>query len=96
MEEYDPTPLDPTSTGTARHGAVELYYETWGDPVDPTLLLVNGLGSQLINWEPEFCRLLVEAGFRVVTFRQPRRRVVGQDIGPTARRHRHGRLVPER
>lgn len=52
----------------AANGPVEIYYETWGDRADPTLLLVNGLGSQMINWEPDFCRLLVAAGFHVVAF----------------------------
>ena len=33
----------------ARNGDVEIYYETFGDPADPTLVLVNGLGSQCIN-----------------------------------------------
>ena len=30
---------------TTNNGAVELYYETFGNPADPTLLLVNGLGQ---------------------------------------------------
>jgi pimeloyl-ACP methyl ester carboxylesterase len=29
----------------ARNGTVQIYYETFGDPGDPTLVLVNGLGS---------------------------------------------------
>ena len=32
----------------ARNGECELYYDTFGTPSDPTLLLVNGLGSQCI------------------------------------------------
>ena len=39
----------------ANVGAVELVYETIGDPADPTILLVMGLGMQLIHWELEFC-----------------------------------------
>ena len=35
---------------TARNGEVEIYFETFGDPALPTLLLVNGLGSQCINY----------------------------------------------
>ena len=48
--------------------STEIYYETQGDPDHPTLLLVNGLGSQLINWHPEFCQLFVDRGFHVVVF----------------------------
>jgi hypothetical protein len=41
-------------------GAVEIYYETIGEPEDPALLLVAGLGAQLIIWH-EFCYSLVDA-----------------------------------
>src|SRR3954462_4381526 len=51
---------------TTTNGAISLYYEVFGDPTDPVLLLVNGLGSQCINFKVEFCELLVAQGFRVV------------------------------
>ena len=35
----------------ANVGEVELVYETIGDPADPPLLLVMGLGMQLIHWD---------------------------------------------
>ncbi len=47
---------------------VTITYETFGDPAAPTLLLVNGLGSQLINYEPAFCEMFVSQGFQVVVF----------------------------
>ncbi|HUR77617.1 MAG TPA: alpha/beta hydrolase [Acidimicrobiales bacterium] len=50
------------------HGAVELYYETFGAPTDPTLLLINGLGSQCINFKEPFCEKFAAQGFRVVRF----------------------------
>lgn len=53
---------------TTNNGDVELYYETFGSDSDPTLLLVNGLGSQCINFKVEFCEKLVAEGFRVVRF----------------------------
>ena len=49
-------------------GAVELVYETIGDRSDPPLLLIMGLGMQLIHWDLEFCELLAERGFRVIRF----------------------------
>jgi pimeloyl-ACP methyl ester carboxylesterase len=52
----------------ANVGAVELVYETIGDPADPALLLVMGLGMQLINWDREFCEGLAERGFHVIRF----------------------------
>jgi pimeloyl-ACP methyl ester carboxylesterase len=47
---------------------VELVYESIGDRADPTLLLVMGLGMQLINWDREFCEGLAERGFHVIRF----------------------------
>src|SRR4051794_21717177 len=53
---------------TARNGDVELYYESFGDPSRPTLLLINGLGSQCINYSEEWCRLFAAEGYRVLRF----------------------------
>ena len=53
---------------TARNGDVELYYETFGDAADPTLVLVNGLASQCINYPVEWCEMFVARGFQVVRF----------------------------
>ncbi len=53
---------------TTNNGQVEIYYETFGDPRSPTLLLVNGLGSQCINYAEEWCRLFCDQGFQVVWF----------------------------
>ena len=52
----------------ARNGDVELYHETFGDPSDPALLLVNGLGSQCVNFRVEWCEQFVAAGFHVIRF----------------------------
>jgi pimeloyl-ACP methyl ester carboxylesterase len=49
-------------------GAVELVYETIGDRSDPPLLLIMGLGMQLIHWDRELCELLAERGFQVIRF----------------------------
>jgi len=52
----------------ARNADVELYYETFGNPADPALLMVNGLGSQCINFSEEWCEKHVAEGFFVVRF----------------------------
>jgi pimeloyl-ACP methyl ester carboxylesterase len=52
----------------ARNGDVELYYEIFGDPGHPTLLLVNGLSSQCINFPAEWCEMFVARGYQVVRF----------------------------
>lgn len=48
--------------------AVQIHYDTLGDPEDPALLLIAGLGAQLIVWPEEFCYGLVDRGFFVVRF----------------------------
>ena len=53
---------------TAHNGSVAIHYETFGDPADPALLLVNGLGSQCINYRTEWCELFVAEGFFVIRF----------------------------
>src|SRR3954464_12655582 len=53
---------------TCTVGDVELCYERFGDPSDPALLLVMGLGTQRLGWHEEFCASLAERGFHVVRF----------------------------
>jgi pimeloyl-ACP methyl ester carboxylesterase len=52
----------------ANVGAVELVYETIGDPSGEPLLLVMGLGMQLIHWDRDLCEQLAERGFHVIRF----------------------------
>jgi pimeloyl-ACP methyl ester carboxylesterase len=49
-------------------GDVELVYETIGDPSGEPMLLVMGLGMQLIHWDRELCELLADRGFYVIRF----------------------------
>lgn len=51
----------------ARNGDVELHYEVFGTS-EPVLVLVNGLGSQCINFDPEWCELFAAEGYRVIRF----------------------------
>jgi pimeloyl-ACP methyl ester carboxylesterase len=48
--------------------ANELEYETFGDSADPPLLLVMGLGAQMVSWDIDFCEALVGRGFFVIRF----------------------------
>jgi pimeloyl-ACP methyl ester carboxylesterase len=56
---YDPR------MSTGRNGDVEIYFERFGDPSDPTLVLINGLGSQSINYPVEWCERFVAEGYQV-------------------------------
>jgi len=52
----------------ARNGAVELEYQSFGDDRPQTVLLVNGLGSQMTRWPEAFCEKLVARGYRAIRF----------------------------
>jgi pimeloyl-ACP methyl ester carboxylesterase len=54
--------------GTATTNGIDIVYETIGDPSDPPLLLVMGLGMQLIHWDRNLCEQLAERGFYVIRF----------------------------
>ena len=51
-----------------RSAGIELAYEAVGDPADPPVVLVAGLGAQLVSWRAEFCRALADRGYHVVRF----------------------------
>jgi pimeloyl-ACP methyl ester carboxylesterase len=55
------------STKRAEANGVSLAYETFGDPRRPTILLVMGIGSQMVGWHEDFCRALA-AGHHVVRY----------------------------
>ncbi len=49
-------------------GPVELCYEEFGAVGDPVVLLIMGLGTQMLAWRAEFCEQLAAEGFRVIRF----------------------------
>jgi len=53
---------------TTKSNGIDLNYETFGDPGDPTILLVMGLGAQMVAWDEAFCTQFVDRGFQVVRF----------------------------
>lgn len=76
--------------GTAASGDVEIRYEDMGSPDDPAVLLIMGLGAQLLFWHTDFCRKLVDQGLRVI-------RYDNRDVGLSSKLHGQragGGLVP--
>jgi len=53
---------------TAPANGITLFYDTFGNPRDPAILLVMGLGAQMTLWDPAFCEALAERGFHVIRF----------------------------
>lgn len=47
---------------------IELEYDTFGDPADPSLILIAGLGGQMILWGENFCEALAARGLWVIRF----------------------------
>ena len=45
-----------------------IEYDTFGDPSGDPVLLIMGLGTQMIAWSPDFCNALVERGHYVIRF----------------------------
>lgn len=62
----------------ARVGELDICYETFGDPADPAMLLIMGLGTQMLAWHEDFCEQLAARGYFVI-------RHDNRDIGRSTR-----------
>ena len=62
---------------------IDIEYDTLGNPDNPTVMLIMGLGTQLTGWPPAFCELLVEHGYHVLRFDN-------RDIGLSTRMEHQG------
>ncbi len=56
---------DPT---IAHVNDIDLCYQSFGDPTKPAILLIMGLGTQMLGWDEVFCAQLADRGFRVIRF----------------------------
>ena len=52
---------------TTPHG-VSLNYDTFGDPHQPAMVLIQGLGAHLLGWHEELCQQLADHGHHVIRF----------------------------
>ncbi len=52
----------------AKSGELDICFETFGDPGHPPMLLIMGLGTQMIGWPDGFCTALAERGFFVIRY----------------------------
>lgn len=74
-------------TGHATSGDLKLYYEDMGDIDDPPVLLIMGLGAQLLLWRTAFCERLVSHGLRVI-------RYDNRDVGLSSKTQHHSSGQP--
>lgn len=62
---------------------IQLHVEIGGQDHDPTILLIMGLGAQLLYWPDFFCKSLIDQGYRVIRFDN-------RDIGLSSKVKRSG------
>jgi pimeloyl-ACP methyl ester carboxylesterase len=67
-----------------RANGLDLEYDTFGDRGAPPLLLIMGLGGQMILWPEDFCGTLADAGFHVIRFDN-------RDVGLSTKMHEAGK-----
>lgn len=51
-----------------RANGINICYDTFGDPTHPPMLMIHGLGMQMIGWDDDLCTMLAERGFWVIRF----------------------------
>lgn len=56
------------SSQNVANGDINLNYLTQGEPGDPPILMIMGLGAQRVSWPPEFVERLADRGRYVITF----------------------------
>ena len=57
-----------TNSVMVRANGVDLAYDSFGDEGAPPILLIAGLGTQMIRWTKPFCMALAARGLRVIRF----------------------------
>jgi pimeloyl-ACP methyl ester carboxylesterase len=80
-----PTPHQPQKI--ARANGIDICYEIFGEPTAEPMLLIMGLGAQMVLWDDAFCEQLAARGFRVIRFDN-------RDIGQSGKMTGGKRLTP--
>ena len=47
---------------------IEIEYETFGDPNNPALILMEGHGAQMVKWDTEYCKMFAAKNLFVIRF----------------------------
>ena len=47
---------------------IEIEYETFGDPNNPALILMEGHGAQMVKWDTEYCKMFAAKNLYVIRF----------------------------
>ena len=81
------SPLAHQPPQLARANGIEICYESFGDANAEPMLLIMGLGAQMVLWDDAFCEQLATRGFRVIRFDN-------RDIGASSKLSGGKRLGP--
>ena len=93
MSTTSSSPAVPVPEGASEEqiaslpNGIELCYEIFGKDDAEPMLLIMGLGAQMIHWDDDFCRQLAARGFRVIRFDN-------RDIGKSSKLTGGKRLTP--
>ena len=60
--------MNPVAERMIEANGVELCTEAFGDPADPPILLIMGIGASMLWWEEGFCRMLADGGRFVIRY----------------------------
>jgi len=71
----------------ARANGIDICYEIFGDAEAQPMLLIMGLGAQMVLWDDAFCQQIAARGFRVIRFDN-------RDIGQSSKLSGGKRLTP--
>jgi pimeloyl-ACP methyl ester carboxylesterase len=71
----------------AHANGIDICYEIFGDGNAEPMLLIMGLGAQMVIWDDAFCEKLAARGFRVIRFDN-------RDIGQSTKLSGGKRLTP--
>lgn len=66
--QLEPEQVQEYTTYFAHSNGISIAYQDFGDKSNEVVLLVMGLGAQLIHWNDDLVMALVDAGYRVIRF----------------------------
>ncbi|MFH1952294.1 MAG: alpha/beta hydrolase [Pseudomonadota bacterium] len=75
--------IPQSESAIAKANGIEIVYDTFGDPDKPPVLLIVGLGQQMIAWDEGFCAQIAARGYQVIRFDN-------RDMGLSTKLHEAG------
>lgn len=81
-----PVPIPRSEEAVVKANGIYLCYQTFGQRSDPAMVLIMGMGAQMVGWDEDFCEELARRGHFVIRFDN-------RDSGKSTRFDREG--VPD-